>query len=167
MRYVFRPDRFQRARMARERYGLYFVRSMSVLMLIGQLVMDATRSSWKTPAAWGIFCSGWRYERRPPCLIPFIQGGPPLLSVQRWWVTLLLAALIVWWVRRVDVERRRVWSFFWVIVIAWTHVIGFVFLTDRPELFQLPMWWIALWILWPISLLVYSLTGRPRHPFFD
>jgi Sec-independent protein secretion pathway component TatC len=67
----------------------------------------------------------------------------------------------------VDVERRRVWSFFWVIVIAWTHVIGFVFLTDRPELFQLPMWWIALWILWPISLLVYSLTGRPRHPFFD
>jgi len=165
MLYMFGPDRFERAAAARGRYGLYFVRGVSVLMVIGQLIMDATRSSWKTASGWGVFCSGWRYERRDPCLIPFIQAGPPPVSAQRWWFTLLLVALIVWWVRRLDLDERRIWAFFTAMVMGCSLVVGFVWMSEHPDRFQVPGWWIALWILWPFSLVVYSVTARPSHPF--
>jgi hypothetical protein len=46
-------------------------------------------------------------------------------------------------------------------------VVGLLWMGEHPHRFPVPTWWIALWILRPVSLLVYSMTASRSHSFLD
>jgi hypothetical protein len=119
-------------------------------IVLGALVLDLTRGSWDMHL-------GPRIAGTGRAMAPLLFMVPP------WWITIPLALGSAWLIRRMHVSSQRLACGF--IALAFFvpgYVVSAIYVSEYPDKFSLPSWWLGLWALWIAALLLYAFAGPRR-----
>lgn len=120
-------------------------------VVLGYIVLDLNRGAWLATKMSSI-------PRRDPMFTV-------MFLAPRWELTLILAATAAWLVDRstLDASELRLGAALLAIfVLLPTVVVGFVYVSEYPDMFRLPAWWFVVWVFWIVALLVYAVSGGSK-----